>query len=67
LLAVTQPYLLWGDNRLNRLYVTDSYHVAVRIVEPLDLPPSASSTRRLAVTPFHEQNITRLRGSMGLS
>jgi sugar lactone lactonase YvrE len=64
LIAKIRPYLLWGDNLRNRLYVTDRDHASVRMIQPLSLPPSAGSNRRkLEETCLPHQNV-RLRGSM---
>jgi sugar lactone lactonase YvrE len=63
--AKLAPLVLWGDNQLDRLYVVEPSHSAIRIVQPLALPPLASSGRRRRLEKIHfpGQN-SRLRGSI---
>jgi hypothetical protein len=64
-LAFIVPSLMWGDNRLNKLFILDRNHRACRVLQPLGLPLGVS--RRLEEIGLDEilsLNSTRLRGSM---
>jgi hypothetical protein len=59
-LAFIVPSLMWGDTRLNKLYILDRNHRACRVILPLGLPLGVS--RRLEEIPSLYS--TRLRGGM---